>query len=114
MAESNKNIWQTKKRPLSQTLFFVFQEDLLTQTESLNYGTIALDILTLEVAEQTTTLTYELHERAVGNVVLVVCLYMLCKVLDAISEESNLALARTCVGWSLSILTENLLFLFRI
>ena len=35
---------------------------LLTETKLLDDGTIALDVLLLEVREETTTLTYELHE----------------------------------------------------
>lgn len=66
---------------------------LLAETESLDDSAVAVDVLLLEVREETTTLTYELHEGAVGGIILVVSLNVLCEVLDAVSEESYLALA---------------------
>ena len=95
-------------------IFGCISTGLLTQTESLHNGTIALNVLALQITQQTTTLTYETYERAVCHIVLVICLNVLCQVLDAVSEKCNLALARTGVGWTLAILAENLLFLSRI
>ena len=66
---------------------------LLTETKFLDDCTIALDVLLLEVREETTTLTYELHQRAVCHEVLVIGLHVLSEVLDTVSEKCNLALA---------------------
>ena len=85
--------------------------ELLTESESLDYGTVAVDVLLLEVREETTALTYELHEGAVCGVVLVVGLNVLCEMLDTISEKCNLALARTCVCSRGTILCEDLCLL---
>lgn len=80
---------------------------LLTETELLNDSTIAVDIASLEVVEEGATLTYELHEAALGNVVLAVLLHVLSEVADAIGEECYLALCRTGVGGCLTISAED-------
>ena len=84
---------------------------LLAETEFLDDLTVTVDVLLLEVREETTALTYELHECAVCGVILVVCLNVLCEVLDAVSEECYLALARTCVCSRGTILCEDLCLL---
>jgi len=71
---------------------------LLTETESLDDGTIAIDVAVVEVVKECTALTYELCQRASCTEVLVVLLQVLGEVLDAESEKCNLALCRTCVG----------------
>ena len=65
---------------------------LLTQAESLDDVTVAVDVALLQVSEQATTLTDELCQRASGHEVLVVCLHVLCQVSDAIGEQGNLCL----------------------
>ena len=102
-----------KKRGVAfwRSLSFSFLA-LLTQTESLNDSTVALDILTLQVVEQTTTLTYKLHQRAVGAIVLVVSLHVLGQMADSVREKGNLAFARTGVSCARTILCENLLLFF--
>jgi hypothetical protein len=47
---------------MSMPFISVIRIFLLTQTESLDNGTVAVDVLTLEIVEETTTLTYELYE----------------------------------------------------
>ena len=47
---------------MSMPFISVIRIFLLTQTESLHDGTVAVDVLTLEIVEQTTALTYEFHE----------------------------------------------------
>lgn len=81
---------------------------LLSQTESLDDGTIAVDVAVVEIVKECTALTYELCQRAGCLEVLVVLLQVLCEVLDTISEKCNLALCRTCVCCLLAILAENL------
>ena len=80
---------------------------LLAETESLDDCAVAVDVLLLEVREEATALTYELHERTVCGVILVVSLNVLCEVLDAVSEERYLALARACVCGRSTILCED-------
>ena len=71
---------------------------LLTQAESLHDGTIAVDVVLVEILQHLATTADELGQRAGGAVVLVVLLQMLRQVLDAIGEQGNLALCRTRVG----------------
>ena len=52
-------------------------------------GTVAVDVLTDQVIEQTTTLTYKDFQRTSRRIVLVVCLEALCEMLDAYREKSN-------------------------
>ena len=75
------------KRSASPTTLF-----LLTQTESLHNLTVAVDVTLLEIGEETTTLTYELSQRASGHEVLVVSLDVLSQVSDTIREERDLCL----------------------
>jgi len=84
---------------------------LLAETKFLDDCTIALDVLSLEVGEETTTLTYELNQGTIGNVILVVCLHVLSEVLNTVGEECNLALARTSVSGRCAILGKNLCLL---
>lgn len=94
--------------------FFVpFNERRLSaQTESLHDGTIAFNVVLVEIVKKRTTLAYELSQRASGDIVLVVCLHMLCEVLDAVGEQRNLAFCRTGIfNTALAILVENLFFL---
>ena len=51
---------------------------LLSQTESLDDGTIAIDVAVVEVVEQCTTLTYELGQCASCLEILVILLQVLC------------------------------------
>ena len=81
---------------------------LLTQTESLDKFTITIDVLVVKVLKELTTTTYHLGQRTSGTEVLLVLLQVLGEVLNAISEESNLALNRTCVLGVLALLAENL------
>ena len=56
---------------------------LLTQTQSLNDGTVAVDVALLQVVQEGTTLTYQAGQSALGAVVLAVLLHVLGEVLDA-------------------------------
>ena len=53
---------------------------LLTQSESLYYGTITCDVAALEIVEEATTLTYESREGTLSAMVLAVLLHVLGKV----------------------------------
>lgn len=70
---------------------------LSTETKCLHNVTVAVDVTLLEVVKESTTLTNELCKRTSCLEILVVSLEVLCKMLDAEREKSNLALCRTCV-----------------
>ena len=65
---------------------------LLTQTEGLNQRTIARDVGVVKVLQHLAATADELRQRAGSAIVLVVLLQVLRQVLDAIGEQSNLAL----------------------
>ena len=100
-------------RPDGDAAFFFPAElrNLLTQAESFDNCTIAVDVAALQVVEQGATLTNETSQGTLGAVVLAVLLHVLGQVLDAVAEQSNLALSTTCVGLTLAILFKNLFFL---
>ena len=66
---------------------------LLAQSEGLDDGTIAGDVVLIEILQHLAAATDELGQRASRSEVLVVLLQVLGEVLDAIGEESNLALS---------------------
>ncbi len=86
---------------------FVLAVRLLTETEVLHDSTVAVDVASLEIVEQSATLTYELHEATLGDVVLAVLLHVLGEVRDAVGEESHLAFCRTGVSGGLAVSAED-------
>jgi hypothetical protein len=70
---------------LVQLLLFARRPDdaLLTQTQSLNHSTVAVDVTLLQVVQEGATLTYEASQSALGAVILAVLLHVLGEVLDA-------------------------------
>ena len=81
---------------------------LLTQTQSLHDGTIAIDVAGLQIVQKGTTLTYQTSQGTLGAVVLTVFLHVLRQVLDAVGEQCNLALCATSVGCAAAKLGEDL------
>ena len=88
-----------------------FLQVLLTETESLDDGTITIDIVIVEILQQLAALTDEHGQRTGCVVVLVVLLQVLCQVRDTIAEQGNLRLCRAGVLSTLTILAEDLFFL---
>ena len=80
---------------------------LLTNTESRDDGTVSLDIYLDEVVEQRAALTDHLEEAAAGVVILLVDLEVLGEVVDALSQQRDLYLGRTCVTLVSSILLHD-------
>ena len=82
------------KGPLKSEPLFVSPTTvgLLTQTESLDEFTIAVDVLVVEVLQELTTTTYHLGQCTCCTEVLVILLQVLGEVLDAESEQGHLAL----------------------
>ena len=87
---------------------FLLARRLLTQTESLNQCTIAIDVLVVEILQELAATTYHHGQRTSGAKVLVVLLQVLGEVLNTIGEQGYLTLDRTRVLGVLAILGENL------
>ena len=87
---------------------------LLTDTQSLDDGTVSLDIYLDEVVEQRAALTDHLEQTAAGVMVLLVDLEVLGEVVDSLGEKSDLYLGRACVTlMSRILLHDSNLFFFQ-
>jgi len=84
---------------------------LLAQAESLDDGTVAVDVALLQVSEQCAALADESGEGAFCTVVLTVALHVLREVADAVGEQCDLALSAAGVGACLAVLVEDLCLL---
>ena len=82
--------------------------DLLTDSELCNNCTVALNVLLSKIVEKAAALTYHLEQTASRMVVLVVNLEMLGKLCDALGEDRNLDLGRTCVCLVEAVFCDNL------
>jgi hypothetical protein len=71
---------------------------LLSDTKLCNTGSVALDVLSHQIIKQFSALTDHLEKPAAGVIVLGVCLEMLGELRDALGENGNLHLGRTCIG----------------
>ena len=91
-------------------VLFVSTAELFAETQSLDDGTIAIDVAVVQIVKESAALTYQLGQGAGGSEILVVLLQVLSQVRDAIREESNLAFCRTGIGSALAILTKDFLF----
>jgi hypothetical protein len=92
--------------------FRKFPVGLLTQTKSLDEVAVAVDVLSLQVSEQTTTLSHKLHKGAVSAMIFVVGLHVFGQVRDTVGEQSYLALARTSICVGLPVLGKDLFLSF--
>src|SRR4029453_815099 len=81
---------------------------LPAQDELLDEGAVSLDVLSLEVVEETPSLAPELEEPTAGIVVLRVRPQMLGQVVDPSGEEGNLSLCRTSVGSTPTVFLDDL------
>ena len=81
---------------------------LLTEAESLDKCTIAIDVLVVEILQELAATTYHLGQGTSGTEVFVVLLQVLGEVLNTIGEEGNLALNGTGVLGVLAVLAEDL------
>src|SRR5262245_31518738 len=71
---------------------------LLADTEPLDDSLVGLEIVALEVVEQSSTLAHELEEPATGMVILAMYLEVLCEIRDAIRQKRYLHLGGAGVG----------------
>lgn len=76
---------------------FSSENFLLSETELLNNGTVAVNVLLLEIIQKITTLTYHLKKTAARVVVVVVELQVLGEVGNSLGENGDLYLGRACV-----------------
>ena len=71
---------------------------LLSETKSLDYRSVSLDILLCEVSKQLLSVTNHLGQTSLRVEVLRVLLHVLGKTVDSICKDSNLHLGRTGVS----------------
>jgi hypothetical protein len=71
---------------------------LLADTEPLDHSLVGLEIVALQVVEQSSALAHELEEPATGMVILAMYLEVLCEIRDAIRQKRYLHLGRARVG----------------
>ena len=88
--------------------FGIIPYRLLTQAESLDECTVAVDVLVVEILQQFAATAYHLGQGTSGTEVLVVLLQVFRQVLNAESEQGDLALNRTGILGVLVVLAENL------
>ena len=85
---------------------------LLSQAELADDRAVTLDVVLLQVVQQTSSLTDHLLETATAVEVLLVDFQVLGQVSDAVGQNSNLYLRRTCVALVSSILRDDVVFEF--
>lgn len=76
---------------------FSSENFLLSETELLNNGTVAIDVLLLKIVQKITALTNHLKKAAARVVVVVVELQVLGEVSNSLGENGDLYLGRACV-----------------
>ena len=85
---------------------------LLSDTELCDDSSVALDVLLCQVIEHLSSLTDHLQQTAAAVVILLVDLQVLCELSDALCEDGDLNLRRTCVVVVQLIAFDDLCFLF--
>lgn len=76
---------------------FSSENFLLSETELLNDGAVAIDVLLLEIVQKIAALTYHLKKTAARVVVVVVEFQVLGEVGNSLGENGDLYLGRACV-----------------
>ena len=82
--------------------------DVVADAEALDEVTVVLDVVLLDVGEETTTLADQHEEAATGVEVLLVGLHVLGELLDALGEDGNLNLGVTSVDGGVAKLSGEL------
>ncbi len=80
---------------------------LSAESESLDECLVSLGIGPLQIAQQPTTLTDELHQTSSGVVVMLVLTQMLGQNIDAFGEQSDLYFGRAGVAFMLAKLFDD-------
>lgn len=87
---------------------------LSTETETLNQGTVTVDVDALEVIKHTTTIADHQQQTTTGVVIMLVLLEVLGQISDTLGQQSNLDLRGAGVTLVGSVsLDDFLLFLSR-
>jgi len=89
-----------------------FRKNLFSYAELIDYSTVTVDVLLLEISEKASSLTNHFEKTSAAVVVVVVELEMLVEMVDSCRENGNLNLGRACVAFVHSVFCDNLLFLF--
>ena len=80
--------------------------DVVANAELLDERAVLFDVAVLDVLQQATTLTDELHEATASVVVLLVLLQVLGEVLDAVRHDGDLNLGGTGIAFALAVLGD--------
>ena len=116
--------WSTQKNPddsqwiigiksfclLLSSIAKASSHKLLTQTESLDDSTIAIDVAVVQIVEQCAALSYQLCQWTCGSIIFTVLLKMFRQVGNTVWEQCYLALSWTSISVRLSLLSKDLLF----
>jgi len=85
---------------------------LLSQAELADDRAVTLDVVLLQVVQQTSSVTNHLLQTAAAVEILLVSLEVLGQVSDAVGQDSNLYFRGTCVTLVGSILLDDVEFYF--
>ena len=85
---------------------------LLSQAELANDRAVTLDIVLLQVVQQTSSVTDHLLQTAAAVEILLVSLEVLGQVSDAVGQNSNLYFGRTGVALVSSVLLDDVVLEF--
>lgn len=85
---------------------------LLSQAELADDRAVTLDVVLLQVVQQTSSVTNHLLQTAAAVEILLVSLEVLGQVSNAVGQDSNLYFGGTCVALVSSILLDDVEFYF--
>jgi hypothetical protein len=103
---SKKRQFRERKLPFFS---LSFPEELLPETQSFDYGAIALDIIVLEILQNVAPLADQTQQRALGSEVVAILFEVFRKVVDTERKQRDLTLGRTRVAVRRSVLAKKLL-----
>lgn len=83
---------------------------LLSDVQLLDDRTVTLDIYLCEIVEEASSVSYHLEKATAAVVVLVVVFEVRVEAVDAVCEDRDLYLGRTCVAFVGLVLVNNCLF----
>ncbi|SBT06441.1 hypothetical protein PROAA_1890011 [Candidatus Propionivibrio aalborgensis] len=89
----------------------VRQAGLFTQAETLNQGTIGINIRALQVVQQLASTTHHAQQTATGVMILDMLFEVTGQVVDACGEQCHLDFGGTGVACGTLIITHDLRFL---
>ena len=87
-------------------------KNLLADAEFLDKGTVACQVVLLQIVKQTPATAYQVHQAAVGGKIFFVGLQMRRNLVHALRDKGNLAFNRPGVGSSAAEFRKNACFFF--